>query len=73
MSVSFQSAFLLTSSPNRAQLVQRVSDLNRADSQIGNLLQSLNLNDVSLANKGRADNIYWVCQQLRAFPHFKYN
>jgi hypothetical protein len=78
MSVSrFQQAFLHASSADRAQLVFKVSQAN-SESQIGNLLQNLDLNyrpnkdqKLEAQERRKASNIYFVCQMLQAFPQFK--
>jgi hypothetical protein len=69
---TFQSAYLNANGGQRAQLIQTVTQLNANETQIGNLLVNLNLNDVSKANRMRPDNIYFVCAQLLAFPTFKF-
>jgi hypothetical protein len=78
MSVTkFQQAFLHASSADRAQLLIRVSQAN-PDAQIGNLLQNIDVNyrpnrdqKLEAQERRKASNIYFVCQMLQAFPHFK--
>ena len=68
---TFQGQFVNASSSERAQLLTRVSQANSGNSQIGNLLQNVDVNDVSPKNKGKATSIFFVCSMLKAFPEFK--
>ena len=75
----FLNAFVNRSSAARAQLVAEVVQKNSTNNQIGNLVQNVNLNyspnknqTLEMSERRRADNIYFVCQQLRAFPDFKF-
>ena len=68
----FQTAFVAATSADRAQILFAVSKSNAKDTQITNLLSGINLNDVSIKNNKKADNIYFICSQLRAFPNFIY-
>lgn len=79
MSVSrFQQSFLRMSSGERAQLVNQVTQANSDNSQIGNLLQNIDVNyrvnkdqKLEAQERRKASNIYFVCQMLQAFPTFK--
>ena len=79
MSVSrFQQTFLRLSSGERAQLLYKVAQANSDNSQIGNLVQNLDVNykpnkdqKMEAQQRRKADNIYFVCQMLQAFPTFK--
>ena len=66
----FRTAFISASSSERAQILFRASNANKANSSIVNLLSNANLNDTNVKNKMRADNIYFICQQLEAFSNF---
>ena len=73
----FLQEFVRSSSGERAQLVFRVTQAN-PDSQIGNLLQNLDLNyrpnrdqNAEAQERRKPTNIYFVCQMLQAFPNFK--
>jgi hypothetical protein len=70
----FKSDFMAASSAQRFQIVMGVSNKNSDDSRIGNLVGNLNVNDdgKNPKTRTRADNIHFVCQQLMAFPMFKY-
>ena len=72
MQNSFKSAFIAASSGDRAQLLIATSAKNAANPAIMNLLQNVNVNDVDVKNKMRADNIHFICSQLRLFPDFKF-
>jgi len=67
----FQNQFIKASSSDRAQLRIRVSHVNSGNSQIGNLLQNIDVNDVSPKNRGKPSSIFFVCAMLKAFPEFK--
>ena len=67
----FKSMFLSANGGERFQLLQRISQINADTTQIGNLLQTVNVNDTSIQNKHRSDNIHFVCAQLLAFPNFR--
>ena len=69
--ITFQNQFIKASSSERAQLLIRVSQLNSGNSQIGNLLQNLDVNDVLYKNRGKPSSIFFVCAMLKAFPEFK--
>ena len=76
----FKSAFINASSATRSQIIWQVSQANADNPQIGNMLSNLDVNykvmkdpkDEAIQRR-RADNIYFVCQQLEAFPNFKYH
>ncbi len=74
----FKNMFLNASPPQRVMLIQEAVRLND-DPQITNLIANLDINyrmnTKDLAAEAlimrRADNIYFVTQQLAAFPNFK--
>lgn len=75
----FRSDFINASSATRSQLIWQVSQANAANPQIGNMISNLDVNykvlkdqKAEATQRRRADNIYFVCQQLEAFPNFKY-
>ena len=67
----FQNNFLNASSADRAQLIINVAARNLHNNQIINMLQNININDTAPQSRTKVDSIYFVCQQLRAFPDFK--
>ena len=67
----FQDAFLKAQPAERFSMILRISTTNN-DARITNLLSGLNVNDTHFKNSNKADNIYFVCQQLRVFPNFIY-
>ena len=66
----FRGRFLSLMPAERFQYIQQVTTRNN-DTQITNLLSNLNVNDVDKRNSTRPDNIYFVTNQLAAFPNFK--
>ena len=67
----FQMKFTKASGSERAQLVSQVSQANSGNTQIGNLLQNIDINDVLPTNRRKASSIFFICSMLRAFPEFK--
>ncbi len=67
----FQQDFLSASPGARAQIVQAAVQQNMANSQILNLISNVDYNASQSSN--RADNIFFICRMLRAFPDFKYD
>ena len=65
----FQEAFIEAKPEDRFSLILRAKNLN-PDNRIDNLLSGLNVNDTLFRNSYKADNIYFVCHHLRAFPNF---
>lgn len=66
------------SSADRAQFIYKVAQANSDNPQIGNLVQNLDVNykpqkdqKLEAQQRRKADNIYFVCQMLQAFPNFK--
>ncbi len=76
----FQKDFLSTPTQKRAALVQAVVSQNQHNTGITNLLANVDLNyqrNTNLvleeANKRKADNIFFICKMLNAFPDFQYS
>jgi hypothetical protein len=72
MQNNFKKSFLAASSADRAQLLIATAAKNARNPQIGNLLQNVNVNDINIKNKMRADNIHFICAQLQLFPDFTF-
>jgi hypothetical protein len=75
----FQNDFLNTPIQKRATLVQKVVSQNQNNTGITNLFANIDLNyqrNTNLvleeANKRKADNIFFICKMLNAFPDFNY-
>jgi hypothetical protein len=75
----FQNDFLKTPNHKRAALVQKVVSQNQNNTDITNLFANIDLNyqrNTNLvleeANKRKADNIFFICKMLNAFPDFSY-
>ena len=75
----FQSEFLGASSGNRAMIVQKAVSANQQNANILNLLANVDLNYKKNNNvsqetvaKNKADNIFFICKMLSAFPDFRY-
>lgn len=75
----FQSEFLKSPSQKRAALIQKVVALNQQNTEILNLLANVDINykpNTNLIQEAaswrRADNIYFICKMLTAFPDFRY-
>lgn len=73
---AFLNQFLNSAPAERAQLVNRVSEAN-TNSGIKNLLSNVDYNYAPMKSPAmekqlrmRADNIYFICSQLRAFNDF---
>lgn len=64
--------FVKATPPQRAQMIAAVSK-NAMDLRVTNLFSNINLNDVSLRNRNHPDNIYFICEQLRAFIGLRLN
>jgi hypothetical protein len=76
----FQKDFLSTPIHKRAALVQKVVSQNQQNTGITNLFANIDLNyqrNTNLvleeANKRKADNIFFICKMLNAFPDFQYS
>jgi hypothetical protein len=67
---TFKETFLKTEPSERFSLILRITNFNN-DNMITNLLATLNINDILYKNCNKVDNIYFICQQLRAFTNFK--
>ncbi len=75
----FQNDFLNMPIQKRAALVQKVVSQNQNNTGITNLFANIDLNyqrNTNLvleeANKRKADNIFFICKMLNAFPDFSY-
>jgi len=75
----FKSAFLALRGADRFQLIQQVKTANSGNAGVDNLVSNLDVNYQPLkdaakeaAQRRKADNIHFVCQQLSAFPTFRY-
>lgn len=75
----FQMEFLRASPPNRAAMIQKVVALNQGNTGIINLLSNVDLNYKKASNPieeaqqwKRADNIFFICKMLNAFPDFRF-
>jgi hypothetical protein len=76
----FQNDFIRTPSHQRAALVQKVVSQNQTNTGITNLFANIDLNyqkSTNLVleeqNKRKADNIFFICKMLNAFPDFQYS
>lgn len=79
-SIRFQSDFLKTPIHKRAALVQSVVAQNQQNTGIVNLFANIDLNYqpnpnrvLEEVNKRKANNIFFICKMLNAFPDFKYS
>jgi hypothetical protein len=68
----FQTAFVETDSVNRAILIERLKQRNSKNTQIIDLLTSINTNDACVRNNNKPDSIYFISRQLKAIETFKY-
>jgi len=66
----FQRDFTSSSSGSRPQIVQKAVQQNQQNNQITNLLANVDYNTTKSSN--RADNIFFICRMLQAFPEFRY-
>jgi len=68
----FQTAFVGTDPANRAILLEVLKKRNSKNTQIVDLLTTINTQDVCVKNNNKTDSIYFICRQLRTIPTFKY-
>jgi hypothetical protein len=75
----FRKDFIAASTGQRAALVQNVVNQNQSNSQIVNLLANVDYNYKKNPNPlleakewNKANNIFFICKMLNAFPDFKY-
>jgi hypothetical protein len=76
----FQADFIKTPTHQRAAFVQKVVAQNQTNTGITNLFANIDLNYqkstnlvLEEANKRKADNIFFICKMLNAFPEFQYS
>ena len=66
MNNQVRTKFISKSSGDRSQMIM-LANLYVTNDQFLNLLQNIDLNDVTIKNKNKTTSIYWISSQLVAF------